>query len=61
MKVKILARIGLSSPIVKFGLVSPDMADCVETVPKFDRKNLKRVIAFSNMYNYITVGSYSIL
>jgi hypothetical protein len=62
LKVKTPARIGLSPSFVKFGLVRPDQANFVETVPKFDRKPLKMVIAFSNMYSCITIsGKHKIL
>ena len=61
LKVKIHARIGLSPPAVKFGHVLPDLSGFVETVPKFDRKTLKMVTAFSSMYNCTTVESHSIL
>ena len=39
LKVKIPARIGLSPPVVKFGLVWPDLADFVETVQNLAKKN----------------------
>jgi hypothetical protein len=38
MEVKIPARIGLSPPVVKFGLVWPKLADFVAIGPKFERK-----------------------
>ena len=40
------AWIGLSPPVFKFGLVLPDLADFVKTVPKFDRKNLENGDSF---------------
>jgi hypothetical protein len=46
LKVKISARIGMSPPIVKFGLVWPDLTDFVATVPKFDRENLENADSF---------------
>ena len=48
MEENILAWIGLSPPVVKFGLVRPGMADFVKTVPIFDRKNLKNGDSFLN-------------
>ena len=57
LKVITPARIGLSPPVVKFGLVWPGLADFVKTVPIFDTKTLKMLIAFSNMYCCITVES----
>ena len=38
MEVKIPARIGLSPPVVKFGLVWPKLADFVAIGPKFKTK-----------------------
>jgi hypothetical protein len=46
LKVKTPARIGLSPPFVKFGLVRPDQSNFVETVPKFDRKTLENGDSF---------------
>jgi hypothetical protein len=46
LKVNLPARTGMSPPVVKFGLVRPNLADFVETAPKFDGKILKMLIAF---------------
>ena len=36
----------MSPPVVKFGLVWPDLADFVKSVPKFDRKNVENCDSF---------------
>ena len=46
LKENIPAWIELSPPVVKFGLVWPDLVDFVKTVPKFDRKNVENCDSF---------------
>jgi hypothetical protein len=58
MEAKIPARIGLSPPIVKFGLVWPKLADFVAIGPKFERKKtfLKHVQLYHSriLLDYLT-------